>query len=112
MVWRRSWGSATSFPSRMRRQRTEKRKKKLKVATKAGISQPARVSSPASTGGAGTFFEQHVDAYWLRRRLVMGRPPLPHHFTGGEGPLQHEHRGWRPGEFLPLGGARICERRE
>jgi hypothetical protein len=30
------------------------------------------VSSPAATGGAGTFFEQHVDAYWLALLLVRG----------------------------------------
>ena len=30
------------------------------------------VSSPAATGGAGTFFEEHVGAYWLAQLLVGG----------------------------------------
>jgi hypothetical protein len=30
-----------------------------------GDPPTGRVSSPASTGGAGTTFEQHVGAYWL-----------------------------------------------
>ena len=35
-----------------------------------------RVSSPASTGGAGTVFEHHVGAYWLAQLLVSGIPPI------------------------------------
>ena len=35
-----------------------------------------RTSSPASTGGAGTFFEQHVGTYWLTQLLVKGIPPI------------------------------------
>ena len=35
-----------------------------------------RISSPAATGGAGTFFEQHVDAYWLGLLLVRAIPPI------------------------------------
>jgi hypothetical protein len=42
----------------------------------AGPLNAGRVSSPASTGGAGTFFEQHVDAYWLAQLLVRGIPPI------------------------------------
>lgn len=34
------------------------------------------ISSPASTGGAGTSFEQHVGAYWLAQLLVRGIPPI------------------------------------
>ena len=34
------------------------------------------VSSPAATGGAGTVFEHHVDAYWLALLLVSGIPPI------------------------------------
>ena len=44
----------------------------------AGTSIAGRVSSPTSTGGAGTFFEQHVDAYWLAQLLVRGIPPILH----------------------------------
>ena len=35
----------------------------------------ARVSSPASTSGAGTTVEQHVGAYWLAQLLVGAIPP-------------------------------------
>ena len=37
---------------------------------------PAAVSSPAATGGAGTYFEQNVGAYWLSLLLVRGIPPI------------------------------------
>lgn len=33
-------------------------------------------SSSASTGGAGTFFEQHVDAFFLALLAVRGIPPI------------------------------------
>jgi hypothetical protein len=39
-------------------------------------SSTSRVSSPASTGGAGPVFEQHVGAYWLAQLLVGGIPPI------------------------------------
>ena len=41
-----------------------------------GASRISRISSPASTGSAGTYFEQHVDAYWLALLLVRGIPPI------------------------------------
>ena len=34
------------------------------------------VSSPASTGGAETPFEQHVGAYWLAQLLGRAIPPV------------------------------------
>lgn len=42
-----------------------------------GAMDDRRISSPSSTGGAGTFFEQHVGAYWLAQLLVRGIPPIP-----------------------------------
>ena len=67
------------------------------------ISNPDRVSSSASTGGAGTFFEQHVDAYWLALILVRGIPPILHHCTVDEVHLQTEHLGWHTDDFLVVG---------
>ena len=62
-----------------------------------------RVSSPAATGGAGTFFEQHVDAYWLALLLVRGIPPILLDCTVDEVFLQTEHLGWHTDDFLVVG---------
>ena len=62
-----------------------------------------RVSSPAATGGAGTFFEQHVDAYWLALLLVRGIPPILRDCTLDEICLQTEHLGWHTDDFLVVG---------
>ena len=67
------------------------------------ISNPDRVSSPASTSGAGTFFEQHVDAYWLALLLVGGIPPILHDCTVDEVQMQTEHRDWHTDDFLVVG---------
>ena len=66
-------------------------------------SNTDRVSSSASTGGAGTFFEQHVDAYWLALLLVRGIPPILHDCTVDEVHLQTEHLGWHTDDFLVVG---------
>ncbi len=62
-----------------------------------------RVPSPAATGGAGTFFEQHVDAYWLALLLVRGIPPILHDCIVDEVCLQTEHLGWHTDDFLVVG---------
>lgn len=59
-----------------------------------------RISSPAATGGAGTFFEQNVAAYWLAQLLVGGIPPILHRATVVEVHLQTEHLGWHTDDFL------------
>src|ERR1700690_4071451 len=64
-----------------------------------------RVSSPASTGGAGTFFEQHVAAYWLAQLLVRGIPPILTDTVVNEGSFQTECRGWHTDDFLV-----VCDR--
>lgn len=69
----------------------------------AGPSHAGRVSSPASTGGAGTFFEQHVDAYWLAQLLVRGIPPILHDCAVVEVHLQTELHGWHTDDFLIIG---------
>ena len=67
----------------------------------------ARVSSPASTGGAGTTFEQHVGAYWLAQLLVGAIPPILIDTTVSAVSFQTEHLGWHTDDFLV-----ICERRD
>ena len=62
-----------------------------------------RISSPAATGGAGTIFEQHVDAYWLALLLVRGIPPILRDCTVDEVCLQTEHLGWHTDDFLVVG---------
>ena len=62
-----------------------------------------RVSSPASTGGAGTFFEQHVAAYWLAQLLVRGIPPILLDCSVTEVHLQTVRLGWHTDDFLIVG---------
>ena len=57
-------------------------------------------SNPASTGGAGTFFEQHVAAYWLAQLLVRGIPPILIETIVKKVHFQTEHLGWRTDDFL------------
>lgn len=78
----------------------------------AGTSNVDRVSSPASTGGAGTFFEQHVDAYWLALLLVRGIPPILHDCAVVEVHLQTEHFGWHTDDFLIVGQNGSGDRRK
>jgi hypothetical protein len=85
---------------------TKKSKKALPSATRgpsADTSMPSRVSSPAATGGAGTIFEQHVNAYWLAQLLVRGIPPILHDCAVVEVHLQTEHLGWHTDDFLIVG---------
>lgn len=58
------------------------------------------VSSPAATGGAGTFFEQYANAHWLALLLVKGIPPILHDCSVTELHLQTEHLGWSTDDFL------------
>ena len=60
----------------------------------------ARVSSPASTGGAGATFEQHVGAYWLAQLLVGAIPPILIDTTVSEVSFQTEHLRWQTDDFL------------
>lgn len=68
-------------------------------------SSTPKVSSPASTGGAGTTFEQHVGAYWLTQLLVGALPPILINTTVSEVSFQTEHLGWHTDDFLV-----ICDR--
>lgn len=59
-----------------------------------------RVSAPASTGGAGTTFEQHVGAYWLAQLLIGSIPPILIETTVAEVGFQTERLGWHTDDFL------------
>lgn len=63
-------------------------------------STSRRVSSPTSTGGGGTFFEQHVDAYWLAQLLVGAAPPVLVGSVVREVHFQTEYQGWHTDDFL------------
>ena len=65
----------------------------------------SRVSSPASTGGAGTSFEQHVATYWLAQLLVRGIPPILIDTVVTDVSFQTERLGWQTDDFLI-----VCER--
>lgn len=61
------------------------------------------VASPASTGGAGTYFEQHVDAAMLAMLLVRGIPPILTDCQVKEVHFQTEHLGWSTDDVLVVG---------
>ena len=63
-----------------------------------------RVSSAASTGGAGTLFEQHVDSAFLTLLLVRGMPPIFPESTVTEVHIQTERMGWDTDDILV-----VCE---
>ena len=63
------------------------------------MSEP-HVSSPASTGGAGPVFEQHVNAYWLTLLLVQAYPPLLGDRAVEEVHFQTRHLGWHTDDSL------------
>lgn len=65
--------------------------------------QAGRVSSAEATGGAGTFFEQHVDAYWLALLLVRSIPPVLHDCAVVEVCLQTARLGYKTDDFLVVG---------
>ena len=62
------------------------------------------VSSSASTGGTGTFFEQNVAAYWMAQLLVRGIPPVLIETIVLEVNFQTEVHGWHTDDFLV-----VCE---
>lgn len=64
-----------------------------------------RVSSPAATRGAGVYFGQHVQAYWLAQLLVRSIPPILIDRGVAEVHFQTEHLGFNTDDFLV-----VCER--
>ncbi|MGC4842949.1 AAA family ATPase [Pseudomonas aeruginosa] len=73
------------------------------MATMDGQYQE-RVSSPAATGSAGVYFEQHVEAYWLAQMLVRSIPPILTDRGVVEVHFQTEHLGFNTDDFLV-----VCE---
>jgi len=67
------------------------------------MSGAESTSSPIATGGGGTFFEQHVGAFFLAQLLVRGIPPLLKDCQVDEVHLQTEHRGWSTDDVLVIG---------
>ena len=61
------------------------------------------ISSPASTGGAGNSFEQHVSAHWLALLLVQAVPPILQNCTINKVCFQTEHLGYNTDDFLVIG---------
>lgn len=57
-------------------------------------------TSPISTGGSGTFFEQHVDALFLALLLVRAPLPILKGCQVEEVHLQAEHLGWKTDDVL------------
>lgn len=60
-------------------------------------------ASPTSTGGGGTFFEQHVDALFLALLLVRAPLPILKDSQVEEVHLQSEHLGWKTDDVLIVG---------
>lgn len=61
------------------------------------------ISSPLSTGGAGTFFEQHVDAFYLSLLVVRGIPPIIKDTLLSEVHFQTNHLGWNTDDLMLVG---------
>lgn len=59
-----------------------------------------RASSPVSTGGDGTFFEQHVDALFIALLLVRAPLPILKDCQVEEVHLQTEHLGWKTDDVM------------
>jgi len=75
----------------------------------SGVSDPS-AASPVSTGGGGTFFEQHVDALFLALLLVRAPLPVLKDCQIEEVHLQAEHLGWKTDDILVV-GVRADDRR-
>jgi hypothetical protein len=74
--------------------------------------QYGRISTPEATGGAGTFFEQHVNATFLALLLVRGIPPVLTDCQLEEVHFQTEHLGWKTDDVLLVGLNGGGERRQ
>lgn len=61
---------------------------------------PPSTTSPFSTGGGGTFFEQHVDALFLALLLVRAPLPVLKDCQVEEIHVQAEHLGWKTDDVL------------
>ncbi len=71
----------------------------------------ASATSPVSTGGGGTFFEQHVDALFLALLLVRAPLPILKDCQVEEVHLQTEYLGWKTDDVLVVAVRPDGERR-
>lgn len=62
-----------------------------------------KVIGPVSTGGAGTFFEQHVDAYFLSLLLVRAMPPVLKDCQLNEVHIQTKRLHWQTDDLVAVG---------
>jgi hypothetical protein len=67
------------------------------------MAPDATASSPLATGGAGTFFEQHVVAGFLTYLLVGGVPPFLKDCQLEKIHLQAGHLDWRTDDLVVVG---------
>src|SRR5437660_9807360 len=67
------------------------------------VTSDANASSPAATGGAGTFFEQHVGAAFLTYLLVGGVPPFLTDCQIEKIYFQAGHLGWQMDDLAVVG---------
>ena len=74
--------------------------------------QHGEVSSPQATGGAGTIFEQHVDAAFLAWLLVRAIPPVLTDCQLDEVHFQTGHLGWHTDDILVVGTNGAGQRRQ
>lgn len=64
------------------------------------VVSTSSVSSSLSTGGAGTFFERDVAAYWFAQLLLRTIPPILIDTQVIEVSFQTEHLGWKTDDLL------------
>lgn len=64
------------------------------------MSESHPIASPSSSGGEGTYFEQHVNAHWLALLLVEAIPPIALDGTIAKVSFQTEHLGWSTDDVL------------
>ena len=76
------------------------------------MSDEKSVSSPIATGGSGTFFEQHVGAYFLAQLLVRGIPPILKDCQVWKVHFQTEQLGWSTDDVLVIGDGGEDRRRK
>lgn len=68
-----------------------------------GYEEQPEAVTPASTGGAGTYFEQHVDAAFLALLLIRGIPPCLLDCHVDQVQLQTKRSGWHTDDLLVIG---------
>ena len=76
------------------------------MAPSNDVEPQPQAATSASTGGAGTYFEQHVYAAFLVHLLVKGIPPCLIDCQVDQVHLQTRHLGWYTDDMLVIGKRR------